>query len=311
VQLTEIREAERVMRICNACRYCEGYCAVFPAIERRESFSLENLNYLANLCHNCGECLDACQYAPPHEFGVDVPKLLEGIRNESYRQYAWPRPVPNWILIALGLVVPALFAGRGGNFYSVIPYRVMVGLFVSTGLLVTALCAMGLIRFWRDCGESFRFAGQPVRDALTLRYLDKGPRRWFHHFTFYGFALCFASTCTAAFYQDVLGLSAPYGYFSLPVALGTGGGIALVVGTLGLIAMKYHSSFLVLLFLTAASGLALLTGRETAAMSFLLVGHLGIVLALFLTMPYGKFVHAIYRSAALLKYALESRGIHR
>ncbi len=28
-------------------------------------------------------------------------------------------------------------------------------------------------------------------------------------------------------------------------------------------------------------------------------------MALFLTLPYGKFVHGIYRFAALIKYALE------
>lgn len=288
-----------VMRVCNACRYCEGYCAVFPAIERRESFAAADLNYLANLCHNCGECLPACQYAPPHEFGVDLPKLLEQIRNESYRQYAWPRAIPQWPLIALGLVVPALLAGHGRSFYSVIPYFVMVGLFSVAALLVIALCTVGFLRFRRDCGESIRLAAQPMKDALTLRYMDSGPRRWFHHFTFYGFALCFASTCTAAVYQDLLGRSAPYGYLSAPVVLGLAGGAALLIGTAGLMAMKHHSSFLILLFLTAASGLALLAGRDTAAMRFLLAAHLGIVLALFLTMPYGKFVHAIYRAAAL------------
>jgi citrate/tricarballylate utilization protein len=40
-------------------------------------------------------------------------------------------------------------------------------------------------------------------------------------------------------------------------------------------------------------------------MGTLLVVHLGIVMALFLTLPYGKFVHGIYRSAAVLKWALE------
>ncbi|MEA7586048.1 hypothetical protein ONO39_27010, partial [Salmonella enterica subsp. enterica serovar Anatum] len=25
-------EVERVMQVCNACRYCEGFCAVFPAM---------------------------------------------------------------------------------------------------------------------------------------------------------------------------------------------------------------------------------------------------------------------------------------
>ncbi len=51
-----IAEGERLMVICNACRYCEGYCAVFPAMERRLNFSETDVNYLANLCHNCAEC---------------------------------------------------------------------------------------------------------------------------------------------------------------------------------------------------------------------------------------------------------------
>ena len=45
---------------------------------------------LANLCHNCGECLYSCQYAPPHEFAVNVPRLLSTIRQETFRKYAWP-----------------------------------------------------------------------------------------------------------------------------------------------------------------------------------------------------------------------------
>ena len=56
------------MQICNACRYCEGFCAVFPAMTRRLEFAKADIHYLANLCHNCGACLHACQYAPPHEF---------------------------------------------------------------------------------------------------------------------------------------------------------------------------------------------------------------------------------------------------
>ena len=49
-----VEEAQRVLSICNACRYCEGYCAVFPALERRLEFSADDVHYLANLCHNCG-----------------------------------------------------------------------------------------------------------------------------------------------------------------------------------------------------------------------------------------------------------------
>jgi citrate/tricarballylate utilization protein len=42
-------------------------------------------------------------------------------------------------------------------------------------------------------------------------------------------------------------------------------------------------------------------------MALLLAVHLGFVMALFLTMPYGKFAHGIFRSAALLKWAIERR----
>ena len=82
---------QHVMTVCNSCRYCEAYCPVFPAMESRFTFSKVDLAYLANLCHNCGECLYACQYAPPHEFGINVPRTLAQIRARSYEDYCWPR----------------------------------------------------------------------------------------------------------------------------------------------------------------------------------------------------------------------------
>ena len=87
-------EVARQMQICNACRYCEGFCAVFPAMARRLQFdSKADLNYLANLCHNCGACLHACQYAPPHEFMVNVPQAMAKVRMETYTDFAWPAPL--------------------------------------------------------------------------------------------------------------------------------------------------------------------------------------------------------------------------
>jgi len=40
-------EVARQMQICNACRYCEGFCAVFPAMTRRLEFGKADVNYLA------------------------------------------------------------------------------------------------------------------------------------------------------------------------------------------------------------------------------------------------------------------------
>ena len=56
VAATPHAEGDRIMQICNACRYCEGFCAVFPAMARRLTFSETDISYLANLCHNCGAC---------------------------------------------------------------------------------------------------------------------------------------------------------------------------------------------------------------------------------------------------------------
>ena len=65
--------------------------------------------------------------------------------------------------------------------------------------------------------------------------------------------------------------------------------------------------FIALLFLVSASGLALWLGRGTPALALLLCLHLGAVMALFATLPYGKFAHGVFRSASLLRHAVEKR----
>jgi citrate/tricarballylate utilization protein len=356
-----LEQGEFFMRVCNACRYCEGYCAVFPALERRLTFGEGDLAYLANLCHNCGSCYDACQYAPPHEFDLNFPRALAVLRRQTYRKYAWPGFLAGLYErngLAVGLVLAAslalfilavtLAAGSSamfsahpdarGSFYAVLPHAAMVVPFSLVSLAVLAAFAVGLARFWRDTGERFgalldlRAWARAAGDVARLTNLDgggegcvepdrppSGARRRFHHATFYGFLLCFASTTTAAVYHYVFGWHAPYALASLPVVLGTVGGVGLLVGPAGQLWLRSRRSpqmsdpaqggmdvaFIVLLLLTSATGLLLLALRETAAMGTLLAVHLGGVLALFLTMPYGKFAHAVYRGAALLRFAIE------
>jgi len=352
---------EFVMTVCNACRYCEQFCPVFPAIEQRTLFAAGDLTYLANLCHNCGECLYACQYAPPHEFGINVPQTLAKIRVRSYEAYCWPTSLGiafrhHSLSTALALVVGftgvllgsvwALNAETlwqstpAGNFYSVMPHDVMVALFGGIGAFVLLAFSVGLRKFWREVHSdsvvpSPAAARQALGDLLTLRHLHtagvnctsgletRSPwRRWFHHCTFYGFMLCFASTSVAAIYDGVFGWIAPYGYTSLPVLLGTLGGVGLLIGPAGLLVLKrkqdsalgdaeqkgMEDSFIVLLLVTSITGIALLLLRNQPVMGVLLMVHLGAVLALFVTLPYGKFVHGLYRTAALLKYASERKA---
>jgi citrate/tricarballylate utilization protein len=332
------------MTICNSCRYCEGFCAVFPAMERRLQFKEADLNFLANLCHNCSECFYACQYAPPHEFAVNVPKVLAEIRVKSYRKYSWPGIIRSaWVVTALGIVFMALALlvtqqTSGGGFYAAISHGAMVGFFGALGALVLAFWSIGLVRFWREDPTrpplNVPALFDALKDALSLSNLSSHGagctypderhsqmRRVFHHFTFYGFLLCFASTTVAAVYDNFFGWRAPYSYLSVPVILGALGGLGLMVGPLGLLALKMRRdprivdsqqdgmdlSLIGLLLATSATGLALMMLRGTAAMSSVLAIHLAMVAALFVTLPFGKFVHGIYRSAALLRNALEQR----
>ncbi|HEY9280810.1 MAG TPA: tricarballylate utilization protein TcuB, partial [Eoetvoesiella sp.] len=103
-------EVDRVMTICNACRYCEGFCAVFPAMTRLLEFNKADIHYLANLCHNCGACLYSCQYAPPHEFAVNVPQALATVRAQTYSDYAWP-PALGALYKRAGLTLSLATAG--------------------------------------------------------------------------------------------------------------------------------------------------------------------------------------------------------
>jgi citrate/tricarballylate utilization protein len=354
----EIREAARVLAVCNACRYCEQYCPAFQALEQRLTFASADVNYLANLCHACGECLYACQYAPPHEFAINVPRTLAAARVVSYEQYAWPaalagafraQSVGAALLLALAFSVVLLGAtlalngsglhAAGADFYAVIPHAVLVTLFGGIGLFVVVALAIGGAR----CRRDFAAAATPddhgrrggvalaLHDAFTLRHLHVGDepcvtalevrtpwRKRMHHLTLYGFALCFASTCVAALYH-FMGAPAPYAYSSAPVLLGAIGGVSLAIGTTGLLWLrrardralshasqeKLDGAFASLLLLTGVTGLLLLALREQAAMGVLLIVHLGCVLALFVTLPYGKFVHGVYRLAALIKYRRE------
>jgi citrate/tricarballylate utilization protein len=199
---------------------------------------------------------------------------------------------------------------------------------------------MSVRAFWRDIGEPIGIkadAGslwQAIKDASQLRYLDGGGvgcvnqddqptdrRKIFHHLTFYGFILCFAATCVATLYHYLLAREAPYPWWDLPVVLGALGGIGLLIGPAGLLTAKSQrdpaladsersgmdTAFILMLFLTSATGIALLLLRETAAMGPLLSIHLGFVFALFITLPYGKFVHGLYRFAALVRYARERK----
>ena len=354
-----IQEAGRQLVICNACRYCEGYCPVFRAIETRRDFKQGDVFYLSNLCHDCRACYYACMYTPPHEFAINIPQILAEARLETYRRWSWPaflgpafknRSVTVSLaggmaalvaLLAL-LFIPSenLFVAHPGPgaFYEVVPYLAMV-----VGALILffygiAVWLRGGARFWSETESALKQKGNwktffaAVGAALGLRYLkgggpgcfypDERPssvRRVYHSLTFWGLTSDFISTTLAFIYQDFFHRLPPYKLASAPVMLGSLGGVALIIGTGGLIYYKLRSDrepaaaaaagmdyvFLVTLGLTALTGMLTLVLRAASAMGSILVLHLACIAALFISAPYGKFVHAVYRTLALVRYEIE------
>ncbi len=356
-----INEAERQMTICNACRYCEGYCAVFPAMESRRTFNAEDLIYMANLCFECRACYYACQYAPPHDFKINIPEVLSELRVETYRDFTWGSLLTRLfqgnrgaVSLTVGFFVALIFGSvllvqgsdvlfkantASGAFYDVIPYYAMVVPAMLLSIYGAGALLIGGMRFWRSTGarlgELFdgKSFAKATRDAFGLEYMKGGDaggcfypdwrtssaRRWSHHLVFYGFLFAFASTCVAALYHNFLNRESPYGYTSWPVVLGVIGGVMIALGVVGLLWLKSKADsapayermlaidhvFLVMLLLTSLTGLLLLVMRQSAIMGTLLSVHLGVVAALYLTIPYGKFAHVVYRYAALIRYQIE------
>jgi citrate/tricarballylate utilization protein len=235
-----------------------------------------------------------------------------------------------------------LAKGLGGDFYKIFPHNLLVSLFAPVLLFATLALSLGVRRFWRAVTPATTGAPmttpaavEATQDVLQLTYLDGGhgegcnneddafslSRQRAHHLTFYGFMLCFAATSVATLYHYVLGWQAPYDLPSLPKVLGVIGGVSLLLGTAGLFKLKFQRhpmhgdaaqkpmdyGFIALLFFTSLTGLALWLARDSAALPALLAAHLGVVMALFVTLPYGKFAHGVFRIAALLRSAVEKR----
>lgn len=269
--LTEaIADARRQLEICNACRYCEGFCSVFPAMTRQKAFADGDITHLANLCHNCRGCYYSCQYVPPHEFALNLPAALAEVRQDSWERLAWPRPVAHRfqksgaaiaLIAMLGFalilgIMQALPSSEGAGFYAHMAHNAMVAIFIPAFLLPLVSVALSLGVFWREIGGGRIRLGHlagAFRSAARMRNLDGGQgqgcnfeegdrysdrRRWLHQAVMYGFLLCFASTASGTILHYAFDIPAPYSLLSLPKLLGVPGGILLVVGTVGLAWLK-------------------------------------------------------------------------
>lgn len=266
-----MQEARRQIEICNACRYCEGFCSVFPAMTRDKAFSDGDLSHLANLCHNCRGCSYSCQYIAPHEFALNIPAALAEVRQDSWERHVWPAPLARAfhahglaIMLVMVAAISVFFATLSGRapdaseegFYAYISHNALVAIFAPAFLLPFIGVAVGLRRYWRETGGS-RIRWAHVKAAAgsvaKMRNLAGGhgegcnfekedrysnARRYAHQAMMYGFLLCFAATSTATLMHYLLGWPAPYPIWSLPKLLGISGGLLMTAGGAELVRLK-------------------------------------------------------------------------
>lgn len=265
-----LQEARRQVSICNACRYCEGFCSVFPSLQQLRHFSEGDLTQLANLCHNCRACHYACQYSEPHEFNINIPQALATVRVQSWQQFARPRVLANafqqyGVFMGLLLVIVLTFfiyivgttpSNNGEGFYAYMSHTLMVMIFTPAFVLPLLLSADAVRRYWRHVGgDAVRWVhiAGAFRQVASLKNLAGGQgqgcnfekqdqysnaRRYWHQATMVGFLLCFASTSTGTLMHYVWDMPAPYAWYSLPKLLGVPGGLLLVAGCTGLAWLK-------------------------------------------------------------------------
>jgi citrate/tricarballylate utilization protein len=273
-------EAERQLNICNSCRYCEGYCPVWPTLETMTELSEDGLKHLSSLCHDCRDCFSACMYTAPHEFALNPPALFSAVRQETYREYTWP-PRPGWargtrgiaaLTVAVIVVVLALAALlhsdtsssgslNGASPYRLIPHWVLVGIVSAPVVWGVLVAALGACRYWRDVHGSLRELARPttwlaaLADGVRLRYMrgggmectypteePSGRRRAYHAWLVGGLFLCLWSTIAAGVEEEFAGWQPPYPFLSVPPLLGTAGGLAMIAGSVGLLLEKRASA---------------------------------------------------------------------
>lgn len=306
--------------LCHDCRACHNGCQYAPP----HVFQID-----------VPVALGALRTYSYYQYGWPRP-IAELFRD---RPYAGLRIVCLAMLAALlAILIPrAQLSGDAGNqlsFYGIIPLHVMMLIGSLPMLWSVVAITISIRKYWRDIAPTVTrpYMGPQLlavaADLLLLRHWGKESRgcpdhtgrmtmlrKYLHWILVYGLAFCGLATIAAAGYHHILDLTAPYALTSAPVLLGMSGGSAIIIGASGLMIHDIRGgtrftrdrSLAPSLLIVAATGLSLLAFRDTPVLALLLHIHLGAVSGFFLTLPYGHFLHAPFRGAALLRTALEHR----
>lgn len=289
------------------------------------------------LCHECTDCSTRCpRDARPsdvlksarslviEEYGS--PRFLARLVGNAAT--TWPIllgvPVALWALY-IYLVNGFTIAALPLTYNRVIPNWMIDSVFVPAALFAVVAAFLGGRRAWVAWGEGAKRDGTLLQglslvasDILAHRRFSQcgaaKTRKWPHTLLVLGFVAAFATTTSVATAEYAFGMEIPLAQVHPIKLLGNLSAVLLSLGVLGLIVKRlgiaelaghftaFDGFFLWLVVLVTFSGIASELARYALDARLALgiyVVHLGMVLALFLTFPFSKFAHALYRTLAM------------
>jgi len=289
------------------------------------------------LCHQCNDCTVRCpRDARPGDViqalrsmaieEAGTPRFLARLVGRA--RATWPLllglPVLLWVVYIQavnGFAVPR----QPLVFGDLVPVWMIYSVFLPAAAFAAVAAVLGARRCWTAWGREANRTGGLLQGlgavALDIlwhrRFATCGaarPRRAGHLLLFWGFVGALATTTLLGVAMDVFGVKTP-----LPMAhpiklLGNLSAILLAVGTALLLRQRvghpeavgrsqaFDNFFAALVVVVVLSGIGAEVGRlalPAPVAIALYVLHLGVVLSLFLTFPFSKFAHAVYRTLAL------------
>ncbi len=89
-------ESRRQFDVCHGCRRCFNLCDSFPKlfdlIDESKTYELDSVDSkdfqpIVDACTLCDMCfMVTCPYVPPHEFAIDIPKLMLRHRAKNFKE---------------------------------------------------------------------------------------------------------------------------------------------------------------------------------------------------------------------------------
>ena len=335
-------EARRQLSICNACRYCEGYCAVWDEIENMNVFTNSNVQHLSNLCHDCRECFTVCPYTDPHEFSLNIPKLFSIVRYDSYNDHIKPsfmkkafrNQSPLWIsVIGVTLLLSFIleFINTSGNLFAPISISNMGAIipdiefkffsFVLYAYLLIMWSYEGYFYYRSISPEKTRKQKRglaiAIYDALSHKFFKGGGagcnypeeknrsyRLIFHPMIFFGFIIDLIAILFYSNFNVIITIIYTLG--SLLMVIGSGG---LLVGNFiskkkapSLNSGEFGNQFIIALLITGVTGFMLPVVSRTILFIVIFGIHIAFIASILILAPYSKFLHPVFRFISLLKY---------